>query len=394
MRPNPIVSMEKRAEQCRITSWAPMEKTVAEAFGRANFANMVSMNFERQREYLACFESLEPVRSLEAIRLISKESIIPGKTLLFLDEIQECPNAIMALRYFKEMMPELHVIAAGSLLEFTLNHDDFRMPVGRVQSLYLKPLSFQEFLIASGYDSMIAYLASVDFQSQINPAVQHKLQELLHQYFVIGGMPAVVNSFVEHHDWRQCQIIQSSLLSTYYDDFAKYARTSKHRYLQRMLEQAPSMVGQHFRYASVDPDMQSRDLKQALDDLTYAGVIYKVHQSSASGLPLAAQIKEKKFKLLFLDIGLVKASQMLDIELLQQKDLLLVNRGMLAEQFVGQELLAYADPYLPIKLHYWEREKKGSEAEIDYVININDRILPIEVKLEKQVAYAHCNYSY
>jgi predicted AAA+ superfamily ATPase len=150
-----------------------------------------------------------------------------------------------------------------------------------------------------------------------------------------------------------------------------------------MLEQAPSMVGQHFRYASVDPDMQSRDLKQALDDLTYAGVIYKVHQTSASGLPLAAQIKEKKFKLLFLDIGLVKASQMLDIELLQHKDLLLVNRGMLAEQFVGQELLAYADPYLPKKLHYWEREKKGSEAEIDYVININDKILPIEVKAGK-----------
>ncbi len=315
--------------------------------------------------------------------MISKESIIPGKTLLFLDEIQECPSAIMALRYFKEMMPELHVIAAGSLLEFKLNHDDFRMPVGRVQSLYLKPLSFQEFLIASGYDSMVEYLASVDFQSQINPAVLHKLQELLHQYFIIGGMPAAVKSFVENHDWRQCQIIQSSLLSSYYDDFAKYARTSKHRYLQRMLEQAPGMVGQHFRYASVDPDMQSRDLKQALSDLTYAGVIYKVHRTSASGNPLAAQIKENKFKLLFLDIGLVKASQMLDIELLQQKDLLLVDRGMLAEQFVGQELLAYGDPYLPKKLYYWEREKKGSEAEIDYVININDKILPIEVKAGK-----------
>ncbi len=355
----------------------------AETFGRAYFSNVVSINFERQREYLSCFESLEPGRILEAIRLIGKESIIPGKTLLFLDEIQECPNAIMALRYFKEIMPELHVIAAGSLLEFILNQNDFRMPVGRVQSLYLKPLSFQEFLIACGYDSMVEYLASVNFQSTINLAVEQKLQELLHQYFAIGGMPAVVKSFVENHDWRQCQIIQSSLLSTYYDDFAKYAKTSKHRYLQRLLEQAPGMVGQHFRYASVDPNMQSRDLKQALDDLMYAGIIYKVHQTSASGLPFASQMKEKKFKLLFLDIGLVKAAQMLDIELLQQKDLLLLNRGMLAEQFVGQELLAYADPYLPIKLYYWEREKKGSEAEIDYVININDKILPIEVKAGK-----------
>ncbi len=355
-----------------------------ETFGQTYFTNTLTINFERQREYLACFaDSLDPKNILTAIKLISRESIIPGKTLLFLDEIQECPRAIMSLRYFKEMMPELHVIGAGSLLEFALNQTGFRMPVGRVQSLYLKPLSFREFLGALGYQELDNYLSTTELNTKINPAIEQHLHTLLHQYFSIGGMPAIVKCFMETQDWRQCQILQSSLLSTYRDDFSKYAKTSQHKYLQRLLEQAPSMCGQHFRYSKVDPDMQSRELKSALEALQYAGIIYKVHQTNAAGLPLNAQLKEKKFKLLFLDIGLVKASQMLDVELLQQKDLLLINRGMLAEQFVGQELLAYMDPYLPQPLYYWEREKKGSEAEVDYVMNINDKIIPIEVKAGK-----------
>jgi hypothetical protein len=353
---------------------------LVEEFGKNHFANMVTINFEHQPEYLPCFASLEPQAILSAIRLISHESIMPGKTLLFLDEIQECPQAIMALRYFKEKLPELHIIAAGSLLEFALSRQNFRMPVGRVISLYLKPLSFHEFLLALGYQELTEYLTTIDFKTKINPAVEQQLETLLHQYFSIGGMPAVVKQFAEYKDWRQCQIIQSALLNSYHDDFAKYAATPQHRYLQRLMEQAPGMVGQHFQYAKVDPHMQSRDLKVALDMLIKAGIIYKVHSTAANGLPLNAQINEKKFKLLFVDIGLVKASQMLDVELLQQKDLLLLTRGMLAEQYVGQELLAHTDPYLPQPLYYWEREKKTSEAEIDYIISVNDSIIPIEVK--------------
>ncbi|MFN7096687.1 MAG: ATP-binding protein [Gammaproteobacteria bacterium] len=356
---------------------------VVESFGKTHFFNMLTINFERQREYLSCFESLEPQQILTAIQLISRESIIPGKTLLFLDEIQECPRAIMALRYFKEMLPELHIIGAGSLLEFALNSEDFRMPVGRVISLYMKPLSFKEFLMAMGYHELDNYLANIHLSTVVNPAVEQQLQTLLHRYFIVGGMPAVVDNYIKHNDLRQCQILQSALLSTYRDDFAKYATHAKHKYLQRLLEQAPGMVGQHFRYSRIDPDMQSRDLKQALEALLYAGIIYKIQQTSASDLPLSTQSNEKKFKLLFLDIGLVKASQMLDTELLQQKDLLLINRGAMAEQFVGQELLAYSDPYLPQQLYYWERDKQGSTAEVDYVISINENIIPLEVKAGK-----------
>lgn len=356
---------------------------VVESFGQTYFSNLVTINFEWQREYLACFDSLEPEKILNAIKLISRAPIIPGQTLLFLDEIQECPQAIMALRYFKEKLPELHVIGAGSLLEFALSEEDFRMPVGRVLSLYMKPLSFKEFIVACGYEQLNEYLTTIDLTTKINTAVELQLQNLLHDYFVIGGMPAVIQSYITHRDLHQCQILQSGLLTTYRDDFAKYASTSKHRYLQRLIEETPRLIGQHFRYVNIDPQMQSRDLKQALEALIYAGIIYKVQQTTAAGLPLNIQLNEKKFKLLFLDIGLVKASQMLDMELLTQKDLLLINRGALAEQFVGQELLAYTDPYLPQNLYYWERDKKTSMAEVDYVINVGKYIIPIEVKAGK-----------
>jgi hypothetical protein len=359
-------------------------KTYAvETFGQNNFENTLTINFERQPQYISCFESLEPREILNSIELISGTTITPSRTLLFLDEIQECPRAIMAMRYFKERLPELHLVGAGSLLEFALQDKNFRMPVGRVQSLYVKPLSFMEFMQALGHQKLVTYITTINLKTNVNPAIEEQLHTLLQQYFVIGGMPAVVKKFAADQNWRQCQIVQSSLLTAYRDDFAKYAATSRHKYLQRLLEQAPSMVGQHFQYSKVDPNMQSRDLKLGLENLEYAGIIYRVYQTTASGLPLHAQIKEKKFKLLFLDIGLVNASQMLDAELLQQKDLLLVNRGMLAEQFIGQELLVYKDPYLPQPLYYWEREKKGSMAEVDYVINIGEKILPVEVKSGK-----------
>jgi predicted AAA+ superfamily ATPase len=356
---------------------------IVEAFGRVHFTNCLTINLELQRHYHSCFDTLDPKEIVAALGLISREPIIPGQTLLFLDEIQECPHAIMALRYFKEKMPELHVIGAGSLLEFALQADNFRMPVGRIQSLYVKPLSYKEFITALGYEELAAYLPTITLNTTLNPAVEEKLSTLLHLYFTIGGMPAVIQEYIDTGDLRQCQYIQSSLLTTYRDDFAKYAKTTQHRYLQRLLEQAPGMVGQNFRYAKVDAEMQSRELKPALEALLHAGIITKIHQTTASGLPLNTQLRDNKFKLLFLDIGLVKASQQLDIPLQQEKNLLLLSRGMLAEQFVGQELLAYADPYMPKELYYWQREKTGSLAEVDYVLSLNEHIIPLEVKAGK-----------
>ncbi len=356
---------------------------VVTTFGESHFDNVVSINFELQREYLACFENLDPHHIITSITAISRSHITPGKTLLFLDEIQECPQAIMSLRYFKEKMPELHVIAAGSLLEFALKEEGFRMPVGRVQSLYLKPLSFYEYLTAQNYDALNDYLSKVTLKEKFDLAIHNKLEKLLREYFVIGGMPAVVQHYLQNKNLMQCQMIQAALLNTFRNDFGKYASHTKHKYLQAIFDKTPAMISEHFRYAEIDAHMRSRDLKIALEQLIDAGLIYRVACTNASGLPLNALINEKKFKLLFLDVGLVKATSLLDAKIMLQEDLMLINQGVLVEQFVGQELLANSPSYLPGQLFFWEREKRGSSAEVDYVIQINEKIIPVEVKAGK-----------
>ncbi len=158
---------------------------------------------------------------------------------------------------------------------------------------------------------------------------------------------------------------------------------AKHKYMQKLFERAPGLIGRHFQYSKIDPDMLSRDIKTALQYLIDAGILHRVYCTQASGLPLNGLVNEKKFKIIFLDIGLAKSSSYLDPRLMLSEDLMLLNQGALVEQFVGQELLAMSPPYLPGELYYWERSKKSSQAEIDYVINIDDTIIPIEVKAGK-----------
>jgi len=170
------------------------------------------------------------------------------------------------------------------------------------------------------------------------------------------------------------------LLNTYRNDFGKYATHAEHKHLQRLFEKAPGLIAQHFKYTKVDPDLRSRDIKNALALLQQAGLIYPIYTTAASGLPLESVVNEKKFKILFLDVGLAMRASRLDIELLLQEDLLLLNRGAVAEQLVGQELLAYSSPYDDAALYFWCREKKSSQAEVDFVINMHTQIIPIEVK--------------
>ena len=355
----------------------------ATQLGERHFSNLVTINFELHPNLRTCFEELQPQSITDRISALTGRVITPGNTLLFLDEIQECPNAIMALRYFKEMMPELHVIGAGSLLEFALNQPDFRMPVGRVESLYLKPISFMGFLKNSGFSTLHNTILQADPHRPLDQALHERLLELTKRYFIIGGMPAVLNRYYLDEDLTQCQIIQTNILNTYRNDFGKYARSSQHRYLRRLFEKAPGLIAQRVKYVDIDPDMQARDLKNALFNLRDAGLINLVYHSAASCIPLNAHINEKKFKLLFLDVGLVKNASGLEAQLLLEKELMLVNRGSMAEQFVGQELLAYQAPYQPPELFYWDRDKKSSTAEVDYLIHLNEHIIPIEVKAGK-----------
>jgi len=352
---------------------------IIEKFSR-QFSSFVEVNFEKRPDLLACFQSLEPKKILRSIEIAMNCSIIPGETLLFLDEIQECPKAIMAFRYFKEELPSLHLVGAGSLLEFVLNDTEFRMPVGRVQFLYLSPLSFFEFLDASGHEKLRQYLQTVDLAHPVEEVFHEQLLSLVRQYMVLGGMPAVLDDYFATESYQHCQGVQTDLLATYRGDFGKYAKTAHHKYLQLLFQRAPGLITQWFKYSKVDPDIPSRELKRALSQLCDAGLLHLVYASSAQGVPLISTVNEKKFKILFLDIGLVHRAMRMSIDALMQEDLLLVNRGAMAEQFVGQQLLTVLNPREKGRLYFWVREAKSSSSEVDYVMNIDSRIVPIEVK--------------
>jgi len=356
---------------------------VIEDFGGKHFKDVVTLNFELNPEYQDCFGSLEPQKICNAIYLATGKAIKPTETLLFFDEIQACPKAISSLRYFKEQMPELHVIGAGSLLEFALNDEKLSIPVGRIQYLYMGPLSFHEFLTARGHHELTDFLATINVNDEVPNIVHDRLLKLVRDYMILGGMPAVIDEYNQSEDLSLCQNIQTVLLNTYRNDFGKYASKTNHKYLQKVFEKAPGLVGQQFKYVQIDPEFRSRDLKIAIENLKHAGLINIIYASKASGLPLNTFINEKKFKLNFVDVGLVCRATKLDAEIMMQDDILLVNRGAVAEQFVAQELIAYADPYEEKELFFWTREKHGSSSEVDFVINIDSQIVPIEVKAGK-----------
>jgi len=354
-------------------------------FASEDFENLVEINFEQNPKYKACFDTLNPEKIIESISILSNSDITPGKTLLFLDEIQECPNAIVSLRYFYEQYSDLHVVAAGSLLEFALSQEDFKMPVGRIQYVFLKPLSFLEFLDAIGEEKIRNIIENLSQNNLPSKVIHEHMLSFIKLYSIIGGMPAVVYEYINSKDIKRCLNIQTIIIQTYRDDFGKYASRVKYKYLQKTFYGVPKMVGRKFKYSNIERDMQSRDLKEALTLLEKAGVIFKVKHTDGNGLPLEAQAKENIFKTIFLDIGLMQNICGLNSNILlnSNEDFIKVNEGAIAEQFVAQELLSYQDCYTQPSLYYWVREAKNSSAEVDYVIPCCSKAIPIEVKSGK-----------
>lgn len=348
-------------------------------FAKQHFTNLVEINFEFEPNYKDCFSTLKPDQIISKIESIGAHSITAGETILFLDEIQECPNAIQALRYFYETMPGLHVIGAGSLLDFSLRDADFSMPVGRVSFMYLRPMSFVEFLLAAGFEKLLTSIQKANIQTPLSVAEHEKALELLHLYSLLGGMPDVLATYFETKSTREAYLVQSEILSTYRRDFGKYASVAQHKYLQCVFEEAPKHLGEQIKFSKLNSEFRSRELSQAITDLQAAGLMQKVNSTAASGIPLASTINEKKFKLVFLDTGLAQNASGLTPEMVLNKDIVLLNKGSIAEQLVGQELLAYQDVRLESELLFWARDGR-STAELDYVSVVGHTIVPIEVK--------------
>jgi predicted AAA+ superfamily ATPase len=351
---------------------------LVEEFGREHFDDVAEVDFENRPELKSAFNTRNPREILAGLELALGKPLIEGKTLLFLDEIQHCPEALIALRYFKEKMPKLHVIAAGSLLEFILNHESFGFPVGRIDFLYLHPLSFQEYLEAAS-PFVLQRINEYSLTKIPTPFEHEELLKWVRRYFFIGGMPAAVKASLESESLLEPQRVHYRILQAYESDFGKYARHTQQKYLQMIFQKAPVLVSQILKYSHIDKEVRSRELKEAIELLCHAGLFQRVFATTAAGLPLHAHQKKDRFKLLYLDIGLLQTATKVDAEHFFEQDIMQINAGMLAEQFVGQELMAYAPSYQNNPLLFWEKTGSGL-AEVDFIIEFGSDMIPIEVK--------------
>ena len=263
-----------------------------------SFRHFVEVNFEEEPEISTFFgPSLNPNRICEKLSAFYNTPIIPGQTLLFLDEIQSCIPAIKALRFFYEKIPELHVIAAGSLLEFALTETS-SFGVGRIHSLYMYPLTFKEFLLAQKEHGLVQIIEKGSVQNSIDPIFHKRLIDQLRTYMLIGGMPEAVKYYIETQDLQGTQTVIDNLLNTFRDDFAKYKNRSPTLKLREIFESIVKQSGSKFKYSNISENAQSGGYKEALTLLIQAGLAYKVIHTAAQGLPLGAQENPKKFKMI------------------------------------------------------------------------------------------------
>jgi len=352
---------------------------LAENWGRANFEAVVTVNLEKETSLSKVFSSKDPASIIQQIALIKQRKIIPSRTLLLIDEIQNSEDAIASLRYFYEEMPELHVMATGSLLDFALRSLSLPAPVGRIEFLYLNPLNFSEFVGAVHGEDMAAFLES-DIDLKAFPLSVHEtLLGLLRHYYFIGGMPEAVKLYAQTRDLIEVQRAQSNILSTFKDDFSKYRTRLNLEAIDVVFEHCTRFPARRSKYTEIARDLKASQLRQAFDLLSYARLVHRTYVSSANGVPVAAEKNPKLFKPLFLDIGLCNRASGLPL-LNDLTEILTVREGMMAEQFVGQELLASYPPFEDPQLFYWEREAQYSSAEIDYLLEVNNRVVPVEVK--------------
>lgn len=323
---------------------------------------------------------------VQKIAIYINVPIEEGKTLLFLDEIQECPEAIMALRFFKEDYPGLHVIAAGSLLEFTLQE----LPtfgVGRIHTLFMYPMTFDEFLNANNENGLISMKRQADSQHPLDAAFHEKLIEYFRIYLLVGGMPEAVLAWIKTHNFNQCSHIQEDIILTYEDDFSKYKKRVSPDLLRTTLHGICHQPGEKITFKQISADYRSSQIREAVRLLTLAGLVIPVIATSGNGIPLDAEANEKNMKILLLDSGLLLSVLQLEGNLAQHlvelimtgspKDL--VNKGGLVEMVAGLELLRNKPCVQRQKMFYWEKSG-NSIAEIDYLDTFHLKVTPIEIK--------------
>jgi len=350
-------------------------KTTIVSLFAEEFDCFLSLNLEKPSDVELFEKGTSPDEILTAIYLLKGMTKQKGKVLLFIDEIQNSPKSVAMLRYFYEDMPELRVIAAGSLLE-TMIDTHISFPVGRVEYIALRPCSFNEFLSAMGENTLKDSLNTATLPS----LVHNKVMKLFNEYVLIGGMPEAVATYAKNKDLVEVQRVYETLLNGYRDDSEKYARdeTSK-RVLRHILLYGWLQAGQRIKFERfANSNYKSREVSEAMRTLEKALVLELSYPTTQATAPVQPQL-QKSPKLLWLDTGLVNYTANLQIELFGSKDISESWKGKIAEHIVGQEILA-ASGLVSTKRNFWVREARNSQAEVDFIYNHKGTIVPIEVK--------------
>jgi predicted AAA+ superfamily ATPase len=356
------------------------KSTLVRQFAAQQGLVLNEVNLERHLRLEKIFATLDMTLIRSEIEALVGRSITAPQSLLFLDEIQATPSALQALRYFYEDLPTVPVIAAGSLLEFALTARGFSMPVGRIDYHHMGPMMFREFLEAVE-PPLCHYLDEITPDLTLPESSHLKLLLRQRQYLFVGGMPEAVLALVETGSLEDAATVHRRIISTYEDDFAKYARQRELTLIQHIFRQLPRQVGQKVKYVNFSREERARDVKAVIEHLVKARICSRVYASPCSGVPLHADVDESICKLLFLDVGLMNHMCGVDwLALSRLDDTHLVNEGAVAEQFIGQHL-AYASAGTEApQLAYWLREARAANAEVDYVVSRGPEIFPIEVK--------------
>lgn len=346
-----------------------------------SFPYFIEINLEENNGLHSLFNQNNSVESICAkLEIAFNIPIIEGKTLLFLDEIQSCPSAITVLRYFYEQKPNLHVIAAGSLLEFALE----TLPsfgVGRIRTLFIYPFSFDEFLVAMQEERLLELKKKGTIESPLDLIFHEKLIDYFKQFLIIGGMPEVIARFTINKSYLEAQQVLDDLLISLKSDFVKYKKRVPSNRINEVFESVSKQMGVKFMYTKIGNHLTSLQIKEALHLLILSGLVIPVTHTAGNGIPLGAEIDIKKRKILMLDTGLFQRVLGLDIaSILLENNFEAINKGAISELFFGLEWLKYSSPFSQNELYYWHRENKTGNAEVDYVVQKNSAILPIEIK--------------
>jgi predicted AAA+ superfamily ATPase len=345
---------------------------------------VLQVNLEEHRELETIMAANDAERILEELSFTGGVALSPGD-IVFLDEVQAAPSTLQAMRYLREHRPDLRFAAAGSLLDLEPGRRGIPVPVGRMEYLFMGPLTFEEFLAGRGDSEMELELIRTWAPGKSFPEAAHsRLLDALRTYLIVGGMPGASARYLATGDFREAAKEHASILNTYRDDLAKYASEEELLLLRRVFDWVPGRAGDKVVYTHIAPELRAEKVRKAIDWLISARVIFPVSHSSGNGVPLSGEIHPSVLKLFFLDVGLMAhMTGITRITADQIRELAFVNRSRLAEQFIAQHLLFRGPSWERPVLHYWLREGRGTNAEVDFLVQSKGTVVPVEVKAGK-----------